>query len=161
MAVFLNPGLKINYYKEHAYSRIEIKEIQKVICQLYEKEYKTDCNNDAAGEEQDSEDEFYSHMFKRTVNRQPKEFQKYLQHPLSNSQVNILDYWRSQATEFPGLSRMARDYLSVQSGSVAVERDFSGGADLVTPKRCSLHSKTIQACMCMKSWYRYDSTNQG
>lgn len=89
-----------------------------------------------------------------------KIFQIYIQHPLSTSKVNILDYWRSQATELPGLNRMAMDYFSIQSASVYVERDFLGGADLVTPKRCSLYSETIQACMCMKCWYRYDSANK-
>jgi hypothetical protein len=36
--------------------------------------------------------------------------------------------------------------------SVPVERAFSGGADLVAAKRCSLKADTISACMCLKSW---------
>ena len=36
--------------------------------------------------------------------------------------------------------------------SVPVERAFSGGADLVAVKRCSLKADTISACMCLKSW---------
>jgi len=36
--------------------------------------------------------------------------------------------------------------------SVPVERAFSGGADLISVKRCSLKADTIRACMCLKSW---------
>jgi len=36
--------------------------------------------------------------------------------------------------------------------SVPVERAFSGGADLMAAKRCSLKADTISACMCLKSW---------
>jgi hypothetical protein len=49
---------------------------------------------------------------------------------------------------------MARDYLAIPSTSVPVERVFSGGADLVTKKRCRLSSESIQACMCLKSWWK-------
>lgn len=94
-------------------------------------------------------------MYKRSkTNREPKEFQKYLNHPLSNAKVDLLDYWRSQKDEFPNLSKMAQDYLSIQGGSVPVERDFSMGTHLVTPTRCSLNPETIRACMCLKSWFQ-------
>ena len=38
--------------------------------------------------------------------------------------------------------------------SVSVERAFSGGADLVAAKRCSLKADTISACMCLKFWQK-------
>lgn len=155
VATFLNPALKMDYFKEHSYSKKSLKEIQQTICGLFETTYEESHNANVELSKEQSSDEFYSHMFKRTkVNKQPKEFQKYLNCPLSAANVNVLDYWRAQVTEFPNLSKMARDYLAVQSGSVAVERDFSGGVDLVTPTRCSLKQQTIRACMCLKSWFK-------
>lgn len=104
-----------------------------------------------------SEDEFEAHLFKRTKISQSKEFQKYIQHPLPSSRVDLLQFWKSQEHELPHLSKMARDYLAVQSSSVSTERDFSTGADLITPTRCSLKPNTIRTCMCVKSWYKLEN----
>lgn len=155
IAVFLNPALKLNYFKEHGYSKAEIKDIQKMICEELENYNGGETIDTGDNCKEEELDEFLSHMYKRSKSsREPKEFQKYLNHPLSNAKVDVLDYWRSQKDEYPKLSKMAQDLLSVQGGSVPVERDFSMGVHLVTPKRCSMHPKTIQACMCLKSWLK-------
>ena len=39
--------------------------------------------------------------------------------------------------------------------SVPVERIFSSGTNLISAKRCSLNVETIQACMCLKSWTKF------
>lgn len=146
----------MNYFKEHCYTKANIKEIQKVICERIESEYNTKPKDDESEEHKEEPlDEFYDHMFRKSkVSREPKEFQKYMQYPLSSSKVNTLDFWRSQQSDFPNLSIMARDVLAVQSTSVAVERDFSEGANLITPERCSLLPETIRACMCLKNWLK-------
>lgn len=154
IAVFLNPALKLNYFKEHGYSKAHIKDIQKAICEVLENNYGSEACDAVDNDNESEPDEFFSHMFKRKSSREPKEFQKYLNHPLSNTKVDVLDYWRSQKDEFPKLSRMAQDYLAIQGSSVPVERDFSMGTHLVTSTRCSLHPKTISACMCLKSWLK-------
>lgn len=155
IGVFLNPALKLNYFKEHGYSKAEIKDIQKMICEELENNYGGETSDTGDNGNQNELDEFLAHIYKCSKSsREPKEFQKYLHHPLSNSKIDLLDYWRSQKDEFPKLSKMAQDYLSVQGGSVPVERDFSMGIHLVTPKRCSLHPQTIRACMCLKSWFK-------
>lgn len=160
IGVFLNPALKLNYFKEHGYTKAQIKDIQKVICEELEKNYGSEISD--TGDNEDEPDEFLSHMYKRSrSSREPKEFQKYLNHPLSNAKVDLLAYWRSQKDEFPKLSKMAQDYLSVQGGSVPVERDFSMGTHLVNPKRCSLHPQTIRACMCLKSWFKEPKSSTG
>lgn len=151
VAVFLNPSLKMSFFKEHGYKKPLIKDIQKSICETFEKTYGKELPNQKS-EDEEEPDEFFEFMHKRTVNKEPKEFQKYLNFPLSASKVNLLEYWKSQKEEFPNLSNMARDYLAVQSSSVAVERDFSMGLDLVTATRCALLPQTIRACMCVKSW---------
>ncbi len=156
IATFLNPALKLNYFKEHHYTKAELKDIQKVICERLESDNQAKSKCDENETPKDGPvDEFYAHMFKKAkVNKEPKEFQKYMQYPLSSPKVNTLDYWRSQQSDFPILSIMARDVLAVQSSSVAVERDFSDGADLITPERCALLPETIRACMCLKNWFK-------
>ena len=51
---------------------------------------------------------------------------------------------------FPILSAMAKDYLTVQASSVPSERAFSSGTDLVTSDRCSLAGKTIEKTQFLK-----------
>lgn len=156
VAMFLNPALKMSYFKEHDFTKARIRDIQKSICENFEKNYgkcTTNIIDDKPEEEQ--KDEFFEHMFKRAkTNKEPKEFQKYMNFPLSSAKVDLLDYWRSQKEDFPGLSAMARDYLAVQSSSVAVERDFSMGTHLISKTRCCLKPETIRACMCCKSWLK-------
>lgn len=87
IAVFLNPALKLNYFKEHGYSKAKIRDIQKMIYEVLEKNYGGETVENCEDEEKDEADEFLSHMFKRSKSsREPKEFQKYLNHPLSNEQ---------------------------------------------------------------------------
>src|SRR5437764_138653 len=38
--------------------------------------------------------------------------------------------------------------------SVPAKRIFSGGGDLITKRRASLNSESIQACMCLKNWLK-------
>lgn len=156
VGTFLNPALKMNYFKEHSNNRTYQKDVQKRISELFERDY---ANSESVGAAdtpvEEAPDEFFVHMFKRgKTNKTLKEFQQYLSSPLSGVKVNVLDFWRAQQNELPHLSNMARDYLAVQSSSVSVERDFSDGVDLVTATRCSLHAQTIRSCMCLKSWYK-------
>lgn len=162
IATFLNPALKLNYFKEHdKYSNLTVRQIQKSISDYYEKEYvnKKPATlkrklTDSEDEETDADD-LYAFMFKRTkVEKNSKEINKYLNLPLSNHKVNVLDYWKAQESTFPFLANMARDFFPVQSGSVCVERDFAGAVDVITPTRCSLTHNTIRATMCVKSWYK-------
>lgn len=157
VGTFLNPALKMNYFKEHSNNRSYQKDIQKTISELFERVYAHNDPTNVADSPEEMPDEFFLHMFKRgKANKQTKEFQQYLSSPLSGTKVNVLDFWRAHQNELPHLSNMARDYLAVQSSSVSVERDFSDGVDLVTATRCSLHAETIRSCMCLKSWYKSD-----
>jgi len=46
------------------------------------------------------------------------------------------------------------NYLFIKATSVPVEQIFSGSAELIVDKRCSLKIETIRACMCLKSWWK-------
>lgn len=161
VAVFMNPALKLTYFKEHKYRNI--KEIQRQITEIFERNYATAPENIDHNENQEIEDEFYSHMYKRPkISKATKEIQKYLQFPLSSSKIDLLDFWRCQEAEFPGLTKMARDILPIQSSSVSVERDFSSASDILTTNTCALKAETIRARMCLKMWYksRFDKTGK-
>ncbi|PCH37302.1 HAT dimerization, partial [Wolfiporia cocos MD-104 SS10] len=49
------------------------------------------------------------------------------------------------ATQYPVLSRIARDYLSIQGSSVSSERAFSSGGRTGTKLRNQLTPETFEA----------------
>ena len=74
------------------------------------------------------------------------------ENPLYES--NVAEFWKNNSGRFPNLSRMARDILAVQGGSVGVERTFSMGRDVIPYRRNRLERKSIQATMIAKSYLR-------
>lgn len=161
ISTFLNPACKMNYFKEY-YTTTETREIRKQMSEYFTTKYeppepprqssKRKANDESCDE---PDDELYAHMFKRSkAETVSSEFLKYISIPLSNKKVGPIQFWKSQVDEFPNMSRMARDFLPLQCGSVSVERDFSGAVDLVTSNRCSLDEKTIRTDMCLKSWWK-------
>jgi hypothetical protein len=64
--------------------------------------------------------------------------------------TNVLEFWKANASNYPILSAMANDYLTVQASSVPAERAFSSGVDLVTADKCSLTGKNIEMTQFLK-----------
>ncbi|KZW00769.1 hypothetical protein EXIGLDRAFT_576667, partial [Exidia glandulosa HHB12029] len=63
-------------------------------------------------------------------------------------------WWVGRRAQFPQLSRMALDILSIPGIAVAVERIFSGGRDTVSLRRASLSPDTIRVLMIAKQVLR-------
>lgn len=154
IATFLNPALKMNYFSEHEYSEFDIRQIKQAITYYFNENYVSKVEVEAE-QITETSDDLFAHIFKRSSNVDlADELEKYSNLPLSLAKVtDILGYWKSQETELPCMSKMARDIFAIQTTSVAVERDNAAGADFVTPNRCSLTEKTIQASMCLRNWF--------
>ena len=72
------------------------------------------------------------------------EFTIYLSEPrISNSEEDILLWWKTNQARFPVLSKIARDYLSAQASSLPSERGFSRSGLMITNLRNKLHSETV------------------
>ena len=59
---------------------------------------------------------------------------------------------QANATKFPIIARIARDYLAVPGAIVPVERMFSRSRHLCKDTRAPLRAKTITEVMCMREW---------
>lgn len=157
ICTFLNPALKMTYFKEY-YSPNAVREINKKIVSYFTESYAPTLaaqSTKRKADDSDETDDFHKYMFKRSkISNEPAEIKNYLNLPLAQPNTDSVEYWKSKVTEFPCLSSMARDFLPIQSSSVSVERDFAGGVDVVTSNRCRLTNETIQAKMCLKSWYK-------
>jgi hypothetical protein len=82
-----------------------------------------------------------------------------MKHPMKNFadcdlDCNPLEWWKVNASSFPNLKRMARDYLAVPGTEASAEREFSSGKRLITDERGSLGPETIRAMQCLKSWLK-------
>ncbi len=66
------------------------------------------------------------------------EFVRYFNAPTLPPDSDIHAFWKSNALNYPILSAIAKDYLTVQASSVSSERAFSSGTNLVNAERCSL-----------------------
>ncbi|ODM89477.1 Zinc finger BED domain-containing protein RICESLEEPER 3 [Orchesella cincta] len=73
---------------------------------------------------------------------------------ISNGISGVLKWWKMRESDYPALSRMAKDFLAVSATGVPVERLFSNGPDLLTSRRQRLNADTIRQCMCLKQWLK-------
>ena len=101
------------------------------------------------------------------------EVQEYFKLPRENFDTcDPLRWWAGRCSQFPNLSRFARDILSIPGkfttdlflpfnhlqmflssyagSAVAVERIFSGSRDTISLRRASLNPETIQTLMLVK-----------
>lgn len=68
--------------------------------------------------------------------------------------VDILKWWKDNATRFPILSRMARDLLPIPISSVASESAFSAGGRTLDDFRSSLTPTMVEHLICANDWIR-------
>ncbi|KAJ5350272.1 hypothetical protein N7541_007999 [Penicillium brevicompactum] len=82
----------------------------------------------------------------RSSNSHSTELDRLLEPP-ANVPVSPRLYWKEHEREFPVLSRLARDLLSVPATGAGVERLFNSARDICHYRRGSLHEGTIQDLM--------------
>jgi hypothetical protein len=69
-----------------------------------------------------------------------------------DEETEPLLWWRAHTKEYPIISNMARDYLTIQATSVPSEQAFSIAGNTISKTRNRLLPETARACLCMKSW---------
>ena len=82
----------------------------------------------------------FSSMFSHCASKGDSmdEVEKYLRLPCENPQVDPVGFWKVHAKQFPNLSEVAKDILSIPGSSVSVERIFNCGRDIIGLRRHSL-----------------------
>jgi hAT family C-terminal dimerisation region len=72
---------------------------------------------------------------------------------------NPIQYWLDLRTEYPTLSQMALDILTIPASSADCERIFSELGDLLEPRRLKMKPATISAIQCTRSWVKKGFTS--
>ncbi|XP_045027143.1 zinc finger BED domain-containing protein DAYSLEEPER [Daphnia magna] len=80
--------------------------------------------------------------------------------PSNCDPTDILSYWDQRSKRWPKLSNMARDMLSIPATSAGSERAFSTGKDCFGIARMSLNSETVEALICLRSWFKAGLINE-
>ena len=95
-------------------------------------------------------------LFKKRRHENINECDLYLSvPPISDENINPLEWWKVNETQYPNVAKMARDYLAIPSTSVPSEQCFSLGKNLITDNRNKLAGKTVRICMALKSWWKF------
>ena len=100
---------------------------------------------------------YFQNFFMPTQNRQESvsinnELDNYFNSNSPSDETIPTEWWKIHAVEYPKLSKMAQDYLSIMSTSVPCEQFFSIAGKQITQTRNRLHPDTMRACLCLKSW---------
>ncbi|XP_028093755.1 zinc finger BED domain-containing protein DAYSLEEPER-like [Camellia sinensis] len=172
VAVVLDPRYKLSvleFYFDKLYGDTAEEEIAK-ICQLcYDllQEYQrklslgtgTNVESSTSSNFGDSEvvsdyDLFISRKRRKKVNNVTSELDHYLEEDVVTRTPNfdVLTWWKSNASKYPTLQAIARDFLAIPVSTVASESAFSTSGRLVSPYRSRLHPDTLEALMCAQSW---------
>ena len=67
---------------------------------------------------------------------------------------NPITYWLSLRRDYPNLSRLALDVLSIPASSCDCERMFSELGDLLGPRRRRISSKLLAAIQPVRGWLK-------
>ncbi|GET52281.1 zinc finger BED domain-containing protein 1-like [Rhizophagus irregularis DAOM 181602=DAOM 197198] len=79
------------------------------------------------------------------------ELDRYLNFPV-DSNTGSLIWWKTYEKNYPILSQIAKDYLTIQATSVPLERAFSISGLTISKTRNRLDPETARAIICMKNW---------
>ena len=65
--------------------------------------------------------------------------------------VNVLSWWKEEATHFPKLSTLARQLLAIPATSTASQRSFSAAGCTVSARRTALAPETVDNILFIHS----------
>ncbi|XP_072982384.1 putative AC transposase [Typha latifolia] len=87
-----------------------------------------------------------------SMNTTTDELSQYLSEPPAPIATDVLEWWKVNATRYPRLSLMARDYLAVQGTSIEPDELFTSKGDKMHKQQYCLPFSSMQAIMCINSW---------
>ncbi|KAJ6436893.1 restless-like transposase [Purpureocillium lavendulum] len=97
-----------------------------------------------------------------SLNADQDEYDRWLSNPDVKNDPLVTDpiqYWWERRKEYPRLSQMALDLLSVPPKSAERERLFSVAGQMVSPLRTRLEASTIGVTQTLRSWVRHGLIN--
>jgi hAT family dimerisation domain. len=152
--------MKMKYHEIEEWELEEIKKTKKIIQDLftqYKKKYKLP--DPSSPKKSPSQSRVDSHIFSKLKQKErATELEKYLESPIiippTGVSFDLLEFWKHRETEYPVLSKIAKDFLASPATAVKVERVFSRAGLLLPGERQSMAPETISKVMCVDYWSR-------
>jgi hypothetical protein len=87
------------------------------------------------------------------------EYARHIRIPPPHDFDDVRVWWLlpEQQRDYPNLSKMAMDMLSIPAMSASIERLFSSSNITVSDRRNRLKADTIEVIECLKSWQKIKS----
>jgi len=129
LAVILDPRFKAQYLIDKEFNKLYDRVVDKTIyqiSQLVKTKYTVEDNVNESSKGSGSK--LLTGMFMHSViaNNKP-EIGQYLNLPVENHSIDPLQWWKSHVPQFPKLSIVAKEILSIPGSAVSVERVFNVG----------------------------------
>lgn len=89
------------------------------------------------------------------LDKSTTELEKYIQEKPKSKEDKFdnLQWWKENEKNYPNLSRIAQNYLSIPASSAPVEGLFSRAGDVITKRRNSLNPDIINSLMVVKEFW--------
>lgn len=172
VAVILDPRQKLETFKKTTWGQEMEREAMRKFNELFNSKYFVllenieNCQPEMIIEHEDSDADIdFKSLFKFTNNMgntasgSINEVEKYLSTAQIEGNEDILHWWKCHRTEFPNLSRMAKDIFSVTATSVPAERLFSRASLTIRKHRNRLNAESARLLLCLQSWVTCDLKN--
>jgi len=75
----------------------------------------------------------------------------------NDDKLDILGWWKSNASKYKTLSKVAQHVLVIPISTVAFESTFSTGGRVLDQFQSSLSLTTVQALLCCQNWLHHGS----
>ncbi|MBW0556115.1 hypothetical protein O181_095830 [Austropuccinia psidii MF-1] len=161
-ASILDPWLKMKFFITHNSTLEDFGTSAKELESIFEREacYHLTSSNESSQLPQPSHeqgsaliDEIYP-MAHPEANTVENEIQQYFAEPPEVKTTDVLLFWKSQASMFPTLKKMACKYLAIPATSAPSEQLFSCGHKILTYQFASLSSMHVEQLSCLRDWAR-------
>eukprot|EP00474_Spongospora_subterranea_P005608 CRZ06066.1 hypothetical protein [Spongospora subterranea] len=159
LAVLLDPRFKTKYLKRKGFdidypglieqTVVLLKDLVKAIQRSKETGEETLSNN-VMSDNTTLFTDMFAHCFAEAQGHM-NEVDTYLSLHCEDPNVDPVYYWKAHSMQFPLLSIVAKNVLSIPGSSVAVERIFNCGRDMIGLRRQSLKPETMSALMFGRS----------
>lgn len=89
------------------------------------------------------------------------ELDRYYRLNLPQQVDDPIQWWLSQQSSFPTLSKLALDLLAIPAMAADCEREFSLAKLTLSSQRHSLQPETLEKLQCLKNWLHRDAISLG
>jgi hypothetical protein len=153
---FCDPRMRAYYWSDANYGTKWIKKAQSQVEEVYNSRYALHGRTVQllCGHEDTEQEDSIQRAMRKRARISSDELTIYREGIVAHISADPLMWWKTHATEFPGLSRMSLDMLAIPATTANVERIFSQAKLILTDGRSVLDAELAGKIASLGSWVR-------